>query len=210
MKNIESSSIVVQWDVVDDFLYTVYTIVWISERDDIIQVATVDEQTSYTIIGLTLDTVYTITVRADNICGYGPEFTTSISFSTDTTSTTSTISPTVTASTNPMTIISTVNPSSTTTTTGDSSSSTTYIITATIATLHATTVTTTVVESPVIPTAITYPTTATTTNIVNSPNPSTNPADKTTADETSEFSNTANMTSSHTAISYIPEGYDFL
>ena len=44
------------------------------------------------------------------MCGSGPEFTTSISFSLDTTSATSTISPTVTASSNPMT--TTANPSS--------------------------------------------------------------------------------------------------
>ena len=111
MKNIESLSIVVQWDVVDDFLLTTYTIVWTDGRDDI-QAATVDEQTSYTITGLTLDTVYTITVTAANRCGQGPEVITSVSFSTDTTSTTASISPTVTASTNPMTVISTVNPSS--------------------------------------------------------------------------------------------------
>ena len=113
MKNIESSSIVVQWDVVDDSLPTVYVVTW---GDGFGQLVTVEEQTSYTITGLTLDTVYTITVSAANRCGTGPEVRTSVSLSTDTTSTTN-ISPTVTASTNPMTIISTVNPSSTTTTT---------------------------------------------------------------------------------------------
>ena len=112
MKNIESSSIVVQWDdAVDDFLPTTYVIMW---GDSVGQLATVREQTSYTITGLTLDTVYTITVYAANRCGRGPEFRTSISFSTDTTSTTSTINPTLTASTNPVTIISAVNPTTTT------------------------------------------------------------------------------------------------
>ena len=115
-KNIESSSIVVQWDAVDDFLPTSYIVTWTDERD-LIDIDTVDEQTSYTITGLTLDTVYTITVTAANNCGDGPEFRTSILLSIGTTSTTSTISPTVTASTNPMTIISTANPSSSTTTT---------------------------------------------------------------------------------------------
>ena len=33
MKNIESPSIVVQWDAVDDSLYTTYTVVWTDERD---------------------------------------------------------------------------------------------------------------------------------------------------------------------------------
>ena len=109
MKNIESLSIVVQWDVVDDSLTTTYTVLWTSERDHNLQSVALKEQTSYTITGLTLDTVYTITVTAVNRCGTGPEFTTSISFPADTTSTTSSISPTVTTITNPMTIMSTAN-----------------------------------------------------------------------------------------------------
>ena len=60
IKSTESSSIVVHWDPVDDFLYTTYTVYWTDERDHILQVATVDEQTSYIITGLILDTVYTI------------------------------------------------------------------------------------------------------------------------------------------------------
>ena len=80
MKNITNSSVVVQWDAVDNFTNTTYTVTWTSGRDDI-QVATVEEQTSYTITGLTLDTVYTISVTAGNRCGSGPEFNTSISFS---------------------------------------------------------------------------------------------------------------------------------
>ena len=107
--NIESSSIIVQWDAVDDSLPTTYTITWTDDRD-LHEVATVEEQTSYTITGLTLDTVYTIIVTATNRCGDGPNFRTRVSLSTDTTSTTTTISPSVTASTNPMTNISTVNP----------------------------------------------------------------------------------------------------
>ena len=83
-KNIETLSIVVQWDVVDDFLPTNYTVTWTSESDDI-QVTTPIEQTSYILTGLTVNTVYTITVTAANMCGSGPEFTTSISFSSDTT-----------------------------------------------------------------------------------------------------------------------------
>ena len=73
--NIESSSIVVQWDTVDDFLLTTYTITWSDDKHhhggD-----TVEEQTSYTITGLTLDTVYTIIiiiVNTANMCGDGPE-----------------------------------------------------------------------------------------------------------------------------------------
>ena len=111
MTNIKGSSIVVQWDAVDDFLPTTYTIIWTDERD-LHRVAIVIEQTSYTITGLTLDTVYTITVIAANKCNQAPEFRTSVSLSTDTTSTSSTISPTVTAMTNPTTSISTANSSS--------------------------------------------------------------------------------------------------
>ena len=84
MKNIENSSIVVQWDAVDDFLSTTYTIVWWDEGD-LFEVTTVTEQTSYTITGLTLDTDYTITVNAANMCiGNGAEVSTSISFPTGT------------------------------------------------------------------------------------------------------------------------------
>ena len=79
MKNIESLSIVVQWDAVDDSLHTTYTVTWTDERD-LIDAVTVDEWTSYTITGLTIDTVYTITVTAANMCGGGPEFRASISF----------------------------------------------------------------------------------------------------------------------------------
>ena len=74
-KNIESSSIVVQWDEVDDSLPTTYIVTWTSERDlNNVQSHTLIEQSSYTITGLALDTVYTITVTAANRCGTGPEY----------------------------------------------------------------------------------------------------------------------------------------
>ena len=85
MKNIESSSIVVQWDAVDDFLPTTYSIIWTDGRD-LFEVVTLTEQTSHTITGLTLDTVYTIIVTPTNKCGNGSEFRTSISFPTGITS----------------------------------------------------------------------------------------------------------------------------
>ena len=71
-ENINSSSIVVQWVEVDDFLTTTYIVTWASERDHITHPVTLIEQSSYTITGLTLDTVYTITVTASNKCGNGP------------------------------------------------------------------------------------------------------------------------------------------
>ena len=90
-KNTESSSIVVQWDKVDDSLPTTYIVTWTSERDlNNVQVKVLLEQSSYTITGLTLDTVYTITVTASNKCGTGPEYSTSISFPTGNTFTVST------------------------------------------------------------------------------------------------------------------------
>ena len=185
IKNMTNSSIVVQWDAMDDFLYTTYTVTWTDDRD-LRGVDTVDEpETSYTITGLTLDTVYTINVYTGNRCGDGPEFSTSVSLSTDTTSTTSTISLTVTAS---AAITSTANPSSTTTTTAVTSSC--AINTTTITTLCTiTTVTTDINCSIVIPTAITYPSITTTTNIVDSPIPT----DTSTGGETSKFSHLTNM-----------------
>ena len=96
LKNIRSSSIVIWWDVIDDFLPTTYTVA-LTDGRDFFELTTLTEQTSYTITGLTLDTVYTITVTAANMCGSGPEFSTSVSFSNSATSTTSMISPTVTA-----------------------------------------------------------------------------------------------------------------
>ena len=74
----------------DDSLPTTYTVTWTDDRH-LHRGDTVQEQTSYTITGLTLDTVYTITVTAANMCGDGPEFRTSIFFSTNTTFTASTI-----------------------------------------------------------------------------------------------------------------------
>ena len=82
--NNESLSSAVQWDAVDDSLDTNYTVTWTNEADHTQSVTTLIEQTSYTITGFTLDTVYTITVTASNMCGQGPEFNTSVSFSTGT------------------------------------------------------------------------------------------------------------------------------
>ena len=75
----ENSSVVVQWDEVDDSLPITYIVTWTSERDKILHPVTLIEQSSYTITGLTLDTVYTITVTASNKCGQGPEYSTSVS-----------------------------------------------------------------------------------------------------------------------------------
>ena len=76
-------SVDVQWSAVDDGIVTSYAITWIRAGGSI-QSDQIIEQTSYTITGLTLDTVYTITVTAANKCGQGPEFSTSVSFPTGT------------------------------------------------------------------------------------------------------------------------------
>ena len=101
-ENIESLSVDLQWDV-NDFLTTTYTVTWDSAESSL-EVMILTEQTSYTITGLILDTVYTITVTAANDCGSGPEYRNSIMLSTDVTSNTSRIIPSVTASTNSMNI----------------------------------------------------------------------------------------------------------
>ena len=88
-ENTDSSSVVVQWDEVDDSLPTTYVLSWASERDHIVHPVTLIEQSSFTITGLTLDTVYTITVTASNRCGSGPEYRSIISLTSGTTSVTS-------------------------------------------------------------------------------------------------------------------------
>ena len=80
MENTESSS-VVQWDAVDDSLTTFYTVTWTSEAT-LIQSASLTERTSFTILGLSHDTVYNVTVTAANKCGGGPEFMTNVLIST--------------------------------------------------------------------------------------------------------------------------------
>ena len=136
MLNTESSSIFVQWDEVDDSLPTTYTVTWTSERDlNNVQVQTLIEQSSYTIAGLTLDTVYTISVTASNRCGQGPEYSTSVSLSAIVTST---IRPAIaTIRTNPMT--STATPSSVT----SSSKTTTDLLTTAISRITSTIINTT-------------------------------------------------------------------
>ena len=79
IENATALSTVVQWDEVDDPLNTNYTVTWASERD-IVHPVTLTEQSSYTIAGLILDTLYTITVTASNRCGQGPAFMTIVSF----------------------------------------------------------------------------------------------------------------------------------
>ena len=140
MKNAESSSIVVQWDEVDDSLTTTYTVTWASERDHITHPVSLIEQSSHTIIGLTLDTVYTITVTAANKCGQGPEYSTRVSLTIDATiSTFTSITPTNTVSISSS--IVTIN-----------SASTSHII------VNTSTITTTSLSSIPSTTSIIYPT----------------------------------------------------
>ena len=109
-KNTESSSIVVQWNEVDDSLPTTYTVTWNSENNMLDSVS-IEEQSSYTITGLTLDIVYFVTVTAANKCGQGPQYTTSVSLTTDITSSSTS---TITVITNTMAITSAASSSAST------------------------------------------------------------------------------------------------
>ena len=167
-KNTESLSIVVQWDEVDDSLLTTYTVTWTSERDlNNLQTKTVEEQSSYTITGLTLDTVYTITVNAQNRCGTGPEYSTSVSLTSYTTFTTSSIiRPTSSISTNSMTTSSTEDPGTATTTSTVVISTTST--TATTTSHVATTISSSIAGIPTINNPITATTAVTTTTTTKS------------------------------------------
>ena len=89
----------------DDFLHTTYTVTWTDDGDHIPSVATVDEDTSYTITGLILDTVYTITVTPSNRCGNGQEFSSSLAYSVNPTIDTTTTTITVAATTSDVTAV---------------------------------------------------------------------------------------------------------
>ena len=178
-KNTESSSIVVQWDEVDDSLHTGYIVTWTSERGRMFK--SLEEQSSYTITGLTLDTAYTITVKATNRCGTGPQYSTSVSLTTDTTfSSTSTI----TAITNTITIISTASSSISTAITNSS----TTTITTSIPMMNPSTTTTTeavdLMTSSTTPSAV-ITSTNTTTDIISLS--TTQPVDTSTTDDNSKI-----------------------
>ena len=180
-KNTESSSIVVQWDEVDDSLPTTYTVTWTSEKDlNNVQVKALEEQSSYTITGLTLDTVYTITVTADNKCDQGPEYSTSVSLTTDTTSSTSTI----TATTNNVAITS-VGSSSTNAAVTRSNTITTTVSIAISTTM--TIETTNLMTSSTNPSAVITSANTATDNMF--PVSTMNPADTSTADTTTAEEN---------------------
>ena len=83
IENARDLSVVLQWDEVDNSLPTDYTVTWTNGSTPI-QSNTLIEQSSYTITGLTLDTVYNISVFAANECGQGPVHMTNISFSAGT------------------------------------------------------------------------------------------------------------------------------
>ena len=166
MKNTESSSVVVQWDEVDDSLTTTYIVTWASERDHIANPVTLIEQSSYTITGLTLDTVYTITVTAANRCGQGPEYRTSVSFSTDTFSR---INPTFTANINPMTINSNATITITTMKSSIATTIATYITDMQYSTINTTAMVTTI--TPVV--NLSFITSQTTSALVNTASPTT-------------------------------------
>ena len=202
-KNNESSLVVVQWDEVDDSLPTTYTVVWISERDYIIHPASLLEQSSYTITGLTLYTVYTITVTALNRCGQGPEYSTSVSLTLDATSSSTS---TITAITNTMTITFAASSSASTAITKSS----TITVTASTAMMNPSTTTTNPITTSSItdlnasrtnPSAV-ITSTNTPTDIM-SPVSTMNPIDTSTADENSKTLNTSISYIAHNKLSII-------
>ena len=139
-KSVASSSIVVQWDAVDDSLITTYVVTWTKNGVNL-QTATLTERTSYTITGLTLDTVYTITVTARNDCDRGPEFTTSVLFSANTVSTILNISPTTITTISATTTAISVTTTATSTASITNTTTITSTITTTAITTNATTTT---------------------------------------------------------------------
>ena len=82
-KNIGDLSVVVQWNEVDDSLNTTYMVTW-TNGTTLVDSPILIEQSPYTITGLTLDTVYNITVTASNRCGTGQGNESSVSFPTGT------------------------------------------------------------------------------------------------------------------------------
>ena len=68
----------------DDSLPTTYVVTWTSDGTNSIHSHTLIEQSSYNITGLTLDTIYTITVTASDRCGTGPNSTASVTIPTGT------------------------------------------------------------------------------------------------------------------------------
>ena len=78
LKNTEKLSVFLHWDEVDDVAVATYVVTWTSERDHIKNSPSLVGLTSYTITGLTLNTVYTITVTALNKCGTGSDYRTSV------------------------------------------------------------------------------------------------------------------------------------
>ena len=83
-KTIMNLSVIVQWDEVDDSLPINYTVKWTSDErsSNSMQSHTLMNKTLYTIIGLTIDIVYTITITAANKVCTGPEYRSNISFPT--------------------------------------------------------------------------------------------------------------------------------
>ena len=213
IKNTESSSIVVQWDEVDNSLPTNYTVNWTSNETNSIQSHTLIEQSSYTITGLTLHTTYTITVTGVNMCGTGPENITSVLFATDTFAR---INPTLTASINPMTINSNATITIATITSLIATTTATYVTDMQYSTVNTTAVVTTItpvvnlsiITSKTTSALVSLHDTASPTTIITGTNPRTvitsvvtslstpihmfststvNPADTTRTDETSKF-----------------------
>ena len=82
MKNFELSLIVVRWDEVVNV--SNYTVTWTDSDGTFLSTETLIQQSSLALSGLTLNTVYNISIVASNSHCTGPEFITSVLFSAGT------------------------------------------------------------------------------------------------------------------------------
>ena len=170
------TSVVVQWDEVDDSLPTNYTVTWASERDHIVSPVTLIEQSSFTVNGLRFDKVYTITVAAANRCGTGSEITSTVTLSAH--STWIFYNPDATGTATNYIAMSTANP----TTTASFGATTTAVAMPSTVTTDSTTTSTTCLDATIITSGVVINSiAATTTDIIMSSTPTTKSADTTTA-----------------------------
>ena len=173
------TSVIVEWDEVDDSLPTNYTVTWASERDLVAQdPITLIEKSSFTVNGLTFDTVYTITITAANRCGTGTEFTSTVTLSAH-----HSIwifpNPDATSTATNYIAMSTANP---TTTASFGVATTTAVAISNTVTTDSTTTSTTCLDATIITSGVVINSIATTTtDIVMSPTSTMKSADTTTA-----------------------------
>ena len=151
-KKITNSSVVVQWDTVDDVQDTNYTVTWAMANESNVTLINT-EQTSYALTGLTLNTVYNINVIATNKCGQSDEFNTRVSLSESTTRISSTITTIVNHT---FTIAPTVIPTSVTSVESSSTAKSSFAMVTPPTASTAVVIPVTATSDSVLPTPTTY------------------------------------------------------